>query len=79
MGVGVPGYFNLAVAQPARNFLNVNAVVGQQGGVAVPKIVYANNRQPGCLSVGYVCVENAGVRFTAVNLLARRNCQFFAE
>ena len=36
MGVGVPGYFTLAVAQPARNFLNVNAVVGQQGGVAAP-------------------------------------------
>ena len=36
MGIGVPGLFSLAVAQPARNFLNVNAVVGQQGGVAVP-------------------------------------------
>ena len=36
MGVGVPGHFSLALAQPARNFLNVNAVVSQQGDVAVP-------------------------------------------
>ena len=59
--IGVPRHVDVGVAWSARNFLNIDPFVYEQGNVRMPEIVDANMRKPCSLCKLRIFVFNDGI------------------
>lgn len=59
--LGVYCHLDFGVSEAAGDFLDVDAFIGEQTGVAVPEVVDANAGEAGEIGVGVVMVRDSGV------------------
>ena len=52
MGIGVPSLLDIGVAEAARDLLDIDAIINEQGGVRVPEIMEADLRESCAARIG---------------------------